>query len=85
MPRGMALGLTEVSTDDLRKLLRALHRGEVECPLSPVGLTCVGLQDAVGELLAHLRGLEQSAVHAVLVAVIAEREHPSTTLRSVRA
>ena len=73
----MALGLTEVSTEDLRKLLRAMHHGHVTCPLTPVGLTCVGLQDAVGELLAHLRGLDRSAVHAVLVAVIAEREHAS--------
>lgn len=76
-PRAMALGLTEVSTDDLRKLLRALHRGEVTCPLTPVGLTCIGLQDAVGDLLAHVRGLERAAVHAIVVAVIAERERGS--------
>lgn len=74
----MALGLTEVSTDDLRKLLRALHRGDVTCPLTPVGLTCIGLQDAVGDLLAQMRGLERAAVHAVVVAVIAERERASS-------
>jgi hypothetical protein len=74
----MALGLTEVSTDDLRKLLRALHRGDVTCPLTPVGLTCIGLQDAVGDVLAHVRGLERAAVHAVVVAVIAERERASS-------
>jgi hypothetical protein len=69
----MSLGLTDVSTADLRKLLRALHREQLPCPLSPVGLTSVGLQDAVHALLSHMRGLERAAVHAVVVAVIAER------------
>lgn len=68
------LGLVTVSSDDLRKLLRLLFRKEVECPLTPAGLAAAGLQDASGPLLAHLRGLEAKAVHAVLVAALAERE-----------
>lgn len=69
----MSLGLKSVSTADLRTLLRALHREQLTCPLTPVGLTSVGLQDAVGDMLAHMRGLDRAAVHAVVVAVIAER------------
>lgn len=77
----MALGLTDVSTADLRTLLRALHREELCCPLTPVGLTAVGLQEVVHALLEHLRGLERSAVHAVVVAVIAEREYAPSDAR----
>ena len=68
------LGLVSVSSDDLRKLLRAVFRKQVECPLTPAGLAAAGLQDASGPLLAHLRDLDGKAVHAVLVAALAERD-----------
>jgi hypothetical protein len=68
------LGLVNVSSDDLRKLLRAVFRKQVDCPLTPAGLAATGLQDASGPLLAHLRGLDGKAVHAVVVAALAERE-----------
>jgi hypothetical protein len=72
-PYGSGLGLTEVDTEALRKLLRAVHRGDVQCPLTPVGLVALGLQDSANLILGHLRNLSQPAVHAVLVAVLAER------------
>lgn len=68
------LGLVTVSSDDLRKLLRMVFRKQLECPLTPAGLASVGLQDASGPLLGHLRGLDGKAVHAVVVAALAERE-----------
>jgi hypothetical protein len=68
------LGLVTVSSDDLRKLLRMVFRKQLACPLTPVGLVAVGLQDSSGPLLAHLRGLDDKAVHAVVVAALAERE-----------
>jgi hypothetical protein len=68
------LGLVTVSSDDLRKLLRMVFRKQLECPLTPAGLASVGLQDASGPLLGHLRGLDGKAVHAVVVATLAERE-----------
>jgi hypothetical protein len=67
------MGLVSVSTEDLRKLLRAVFKGQVECPLTPAGLAAIGLQDTSGPLLGHLRGLEGKAVHAVVVAALAER------------
>lgn len=70
----MALtGLTAVSTDALRALLRHVHRGEVELPLTIGELTRTGLQYCAVDLLAQLRGLPEPAVVAVLTAVIAER------------
>lgn len=67
------LGLVTVSSDDLRTLLRVVFHHGVECPLTPAGLAAVGLQSASHLLLGHLRGLEAAAVHAVVVAVLAER------------
>lgn len=66
-------GLTPVKTVDLKKALAALHRGELKCPLSIVELTRNGLQHCAGELLHGLRKLDEPAVRAVLVAVLAER------------
>ncbi|MCA9711991.1 MAG: hypothetical protein KDK70_39510 [Myxococcales bacterium] len=68
-----ALGLTTVSSEHLRTLLRAVFKEQVECPLTPGGLAGLGLQDTSGPLLSHLRGLDARAVHAVLVATLAER------------
>ncbi|MBZ0121462.1 MAG: hypothetical protein K8H88_30985 [Sandaracinaceae bacterium] len=69
-----SLGLTHLATTDLENLLRALHRGQLTCPIGPRELTAAGLaylQDRV----EALKGLDQSAVRAVLVAVIAERKN----------
>ena len=69
-----ALGLTAVSTEQLRTALRGLHRQTLACPLTVVGLTAHGLQDVAGPLLGHLRGLEAGGVRAVVVAVLADRQ-----------
>lgn len=67
------MGLREVPTAELRTALTSLHRGDLECPFTIVGLTRVGLQHRSEPLLRHLRGLDEVAVRAVLVAVLAER------------
>lgn len=66
-------GLTEVATDDLKTVLRYLHRGEMNFPLTPAELARFGLQKSAASILGHLRGLEKEAVRAVVVAVLAER------------
>ena len=71
--KGATLGLTEVNTDDLKKLLWGLHHKHLECPLAIEGLTRIGLQHCATLLLSMLRQLDARAVQAVLVAVIAER------------
>lgn len=67
------LGLVQVSTEQLRRLLRGVHRETLPCPLTPAGLAGHGLQDPSGLLLGHMRGLDRAGVHAVVVAVLAER------------
>lgn len=65
-------GLTHVTTAQLERLLAAVHRGQVDCPLDAAQLHASGLSD-VADRLAALRGLDARGVKAVLVAVIAER------------
>jgi hypothetical protein len=67
-----AQGLTAIKTDDLRELLRAVHRGDLPCPITQIGLGRAGLLRLVDDL-GHLRGLDDHAVRAVLVAALAER------------
>jgi hypothetical protein len=67
------LGLVSVSTERLELLLKALHRETIVCPLTPAGLAGHGLQDDTSALLGHMRGLDRAGVHAVVVAVLAER------------
>jgi len=67
------LGLTGVPTHLLERMFRNLVRGELSAPITINELACVGLQDVAPELLNTMRGLDDKAVKAVLVAVIAER------------
>ena len=65
-------GLTEVPTRDLKKLFKALHRGEVPCPLRTSTLMTMGMN----RLANHsdlLRGLDERALRSVLTCVLAER------------
>jgi hypothetical protein len=67
------MALTGVPTDELKLLLRYVHRSEVSFPITPVELARVGLQHRSAELMQSLRILDQAGARAVLVAVIAER------------
>ena len=65
-------GLREVSTRDLKELLRFVHRGALSCPIDRIGLATVGLL-RLGDDLSVLADLDERGTRAVLVAVIAER------------
>lgn len=65
-------GLRAVATDDLRKLLSLVHRGELPCPITAIGLGLTGQLRLLDDL-AVLRGLDDKAVLAVLISVLAER------------
>lgn len=69
-------GLTDIPTEDLKIALSHLHKGQLDCPLTIVALTRVGLQHRAEAFLRELRGLEANAVRVVLTAVIAERIGP---------
>lgn len=70
---GPSVGLRQVSTEVLKKLLGHVHREELEFPLAPIPLAAVGLQAHTEPLMNHLRGLDGKGVRAVLVAVLGER------------
>jgi hypothetical protein len=65
-------GLTAVSTDDLKAVLRAVHRGELPCPIVAQGLAMTGLLRLLDDL-EPLRGLDEAGVRAVLTCTLAER------------
>ncbi|MEM6292715.1 MAG: hypothetical protein AAGA54_15690 [Myxococcota bacterium] len=76
MPAGIrGVGLVDVPSDRLRTLLRAVYREETTVPVTPASIAALGLQDWQESVLGHLRGLDAKAIHAVLVAVLAERGH----------
>lgn len=65
-------GLKGVATSDLVLLLRAVHRRELPCPVTRIGLAIVGLL-RLGDDVGILAGLDEAATRAVLVAVLSER------------
>ncbi len=73
----MTTDLTRVPTAALVALMRHVHRGSLECPLTPVSLALTGLQDASDHLMPALRGLDRRGVTAVIAAVLAERRRHS--------
>jgi hypothetical protein len=73
MVPGTHVGLVDVATSDLERALRAVHKGELAAPVTPLGLSLAKLQHCSAPLMANLRGLDAAGVRAVLVAVLAER------------
>ena len=65
-------GLTAIPTQDVETMLSRLHRGELRCPITHPTLVIAGLPHLV-DRVGFLSGLDENAVRAVLIAVIAER------------
>lgn len=65
-------GLTRLTLPQLERLLRAVHRGHIRCPLDGPGLMLAGLSD-VWDDVEVLKGLDKAGVQAVVASVIAER------------
>lgn len=65
-------GLKRVSTKDLKEILKLVHREELCCPIDRIGLATTGLL-RLGDDLEVLYGLDDKAVRAVIVSVLAER------------
>ena len=66
-------GLTELTTDELKRLLQLVYRDQVEFPLNAQRIACIGFQYKHLALMNALRGLDKNATRAVLVCVLAER------------
>jgi hypothetical protein len=65
-------GLRAVKTDDLKKLLAAVYRGDLPCPIDGIGLATAGLLRLQDEL-GVLQGLDRKSVQVALVCALAER------------
>jgi hypothetical protein len=66
-------GLTNMTTEELKKLLRLIYNNEVTFPLNIQRITCIGFQYKHSVLMKALRDLDESAARAVIVCVLAER------------
>ena len=66
-------GLTSLTTDHLTRLLKYVHEGSLGLPLTAHSIAAAGFQFRHHELMSALRGLDEAAIRAVLVCVIAER------------
>ncbi len=73
MKKAGPVGLTEMKTEELKKLLGHVHRGELKFPLNAEKIACVGFQYRNAELMSALRNLDDNGARAVLVCVLAER------------
>ncbi len=69
---GAGTGLAHLSEKDLKRLLSALHKQELACPVNFKSLAMTGLS-YLQDKIDFLQGLDEPAVRAVLIAVLAER------------
>ncbi len=66
-------GLTRATDEDLVKLLRAIVRGDLVCPLRRVDLLVSGM-NRLAEEADPLFGLDSQAVQVAIRLVLAERK-----------
>ena len=66
------IGLSRVQTDALKILLKHIHRQNIVCPFERSTLLLLGLNE-IAEEGPILCGLEEKAVRALIVCVLAER------------
>ena len=78
-------GLTNFTTDELKRLLQVVYRDQVEFPLNAQRIACIGFQYKHHDLIQALRGLDTPAVQAVLVCVLAERLQQEEKRRRLQA
>jgi hypothetical protein len=71
--RTKPVGLTEMTTDELKKLLRLIYRNEVQFPLDAQRIACTGFQYKHQVLINALRDLDEKSARAVIICVLAER------------
>jgi len=74
-------GLTGASTEELKRLLVALHHGRLAFPLERTTLLVMGL-NGLADHADLIVGLDERGVRSVLVAVLAERRVAETRLES---
>ena len=71
--RSKPKGLTGMTTEELRKLLRLIYRNEIQFPLNAQRIACAGFQYKHQVLIDALRDLDIKSAQAVIICVLAER------------
>jgi hypothetical protein len=66
------IGIHRISTDDLKRLMRALHRGALSSPVTRASLIEKGFGNIEGHL-KHVVGRDSAGARAVIAAVLEER------------
>ncbi|HEX6239718.1 MAG TPA: hypothetical protein VFZ61_02445 [Polyangiales bacterium] len=66
------IGIHRVSTDDLKRLLRAIHRGAISSPVTRASLIEKGFGNIEGHL-KHVVARDSAGARAVIAAVLEER------------
>jgi hypothetical protein len=72
MQASLGLGLHRVSSDELKRLLRALHRGAISSPVTRWSLIEKGFGNIEGHL-HHVVARDKDSAKAVILAVLEER------------
>lgn len=72
MQAALGFGIHRVSTDELKRLLRALHRGAISSPVTRWSLIEKGFGNQEGNL-DHVIGRDTAAAKALIFAVLQER------------
>lgn len=87
MPSPPNLGIHRVNTDELKRLLRSLHRGILPSPITRWALIEKAFGNQEGNL-RHIVGLDTASAKAVIFAVLEERaawEHKLQRLETLLA
>ncbi len=66
-------GLTNFTTDELKKLLKLIYQGKIDFPLNAQRIACAGFQYKHQSLINALRDLDSKSAQAVVICVLAER------------
>ena len=83
-PKLGPVALTELRTEELKKLLTHIYKGEAEFPLNAQRLACIGFQYRQEQLMHVFRGMSKEAAQSLLVCVIAERINFKELLDKIR-
>lgn len=67
-----ARGMHRITSDELKRLLRALHRGALSSPITRASLIEKGFGNLEGDL-EHLVGRDTASARALIAAVLGER------------
>ena len=76
--------ISDLSSEELKRLLKLTIDNEIEVPLNAVRIACIGFQHRHEALMNSLRDLDTHAIRAVLVAVLHERSQHEQQIEKLK-